>query len=69
MTRSTSIISVDSKFRRSGAGTKLLNAIKDAAKTLGIATVALDIWSFNAEAKAFFGRNGLKPYNENLWNR
>jgi ribosomal protein S18 acetylase RimI-like enzyme len=62
-------ISVDTQFRRSGAGTKLLDAVKDAAKSLGISTIALDVWSFNAEAKAFFGRNGLKPYNENLWNR
>ncbi len=62
-------ISVDAQFRRSGAGTKLLDAVRVAAKALGIETIALDVWSFNVSAKAFFGRSGLKPYNENLWNR
>ncbi len=62
-------IGVEAQLRRSGAGTKLLDAVGDAAKALGIETIALDVWSFNVPAKAFFERSGLKPYNENLWNR
>jgi len=33
----------------------------------GIAQLALDKWSFNAEAQAFFAKLGFSPYNVHLW--
>ena len=47
----------------------LLEAVREAAVTLKIELITLDVWSFNASARAFFRRNGFHIYNERLWNR
>jgi ribosomal protein S18 acetylase RimI-like enzyme len=55
--------------RRQGVGSALMAAVRAAATQCGVATVALDVWSFNERARAFFCRRGLSTYNERLWNR
>jgi len=62
-------ISVRSEFRRRGIGGALLEAVRAAGRDMGITLLALDVWSFNEEARAFFRRHGFAPYNERLWNR
>jgi ribosomal protein S18 acetylase RimI-like enzyme len=62
-------ISVRSAFRRRGIGGALLENVRAAGRDVGIALLALDVWSFNEEARAFFRRHGFAPYNERLWNR
>jgi ribosomal protein S18 acetylase RimI-like enzyme len=54
-------------FQRRGIGRALLDAARGAGAELGIARLALDVWTFNHEARAFFRRYGLTPYNERLW--
>ena len=62
-------LGVRASHRRQGVGTALLAAVRSEAKRLGIAQLALDVWSFNADARAFFQRQGFEPYNERLWSR
>jgi ribosomal protein S18 acetylase RimI-like enzyme len=62
-------ISVRPAARRRGIGRALLDAVKQHGESLGIMTLALDAWSFNEAALAFFQSYGLAPYNVRLWNR
>lgn len=62
-------VSVRPQFRRRGVGTALLAAVRAAANEAGLTLIALDVWTFNAEARAFFARHGFSAYNERLWNR
>jgi GNAT superfamily N-acetyltransferase len=62
-------IGVRSEHRRQGVGAALLDAVRTAAESRGITLVALDTWTFNEDARAFFRRQGFAPYNERLWNR
>jgi ribosomal protein S18 acetylase RimI-like enzyme len=55
-------------FRRRGVGRTLIDAVRERGREFGIALIALDTWTFNEEALAFFGRYGLKPYIVRLWN-
>jgi ribosomal protein S18 acetylase RimI-like enzyme len=62
-------ISVKPLYRRHGVGSALIAAVRAAATEFGIALVALDVWTFNEEARAFFRRRGFAAYNERLWSR
>jgi ribosomal protein S18 acetylase RimI-like enzyme len=62
-------ISVRPQYRRHGVGTDLMDAVRAAGRELGITLLALDVWTFNEGARAFFGRHGFKVYNERLWSR
>jgi ribosomal protein S18 acetylase RimI-like enzyme len=62
-------ISVRPAHRKRGLGRALMDAVRSAATERGIALVALDVWAFNEEARAFFRRQGFTSYNERLWNR
>jgi ribosomal protein S18 acetylase RimI-like enzyme len=62
-------ISVRPDFQRRGIGRALLDAVKQHGEAIGISTLALDTWSFNRQALAFFRSYGLVPYNVRLWNR
>ena len=62
-------VSVRPSFRRQGVGTALLAAVRAAANDAGLTLIALDVWTFNDEARAFFVRNGFAAYSERLWNR
>jgi ribosomal protein S18 acetylase RimI-like enzyme len=54
-------------FQRRGIGRALLDAARSVGAEQGIARLALDVWTFNEAARAFFRRYGLSPYNERLW--
>jgi diamine N-acetyltransferase len=62
-------ISVRPEFREQDLGEALLDAVRAAAAERKIELIALDVWSFNGPARAFFRRNGFTIYNERLWNR
>jgi len=62
-------ISVVSEYRRLGVGSALLEAVRASGLDLGIALLALDVWSFNDGARAFFHRHGFDRYVERLWRR
>lgn len=62
-------ISVRPEFREQDLGEALLDAVRAAAAERKIELITLDVWSFNAGARAFFRRNGFRIYKERLWNR
>jgi len=62
-------ISVRPTHRGHGVGSALIEAVRAAAAENGIKLVALDVWTFNEEARAFFRRCGFVAYNERLWSR
>lgn len=62
-------ISVRPEHRRQGVGAALIETVRAAGAEAGIAHIALDMWSFNDAARAFFERQGFRRYNERMWNR
>jgi diamine N-acetyltransferase len=62
-------ISVRAAARRQGVGEALLAAVREAGEAVGIDLVALDVWTFNEPARAFFRKQGFAVYNERLWHR
>ena len=54
-------------FRGLGIARTLLDVVRKVGGDLGIARLSLDVWTFNEDARAFFRRYGLMPYNERLW--
>ena len=62
-------LSVQFEYRRLGVATALLDVIREICKTNSVDQMALDIWSFNKSAKAFFKNYGLENYNEKMWMR
>jgi ribosomal protein S18 acetylase RimI-like enzyme len=62
-------IGVRAAHRRHGVGAALIAAVRAEAASRNVALLALDVWSFNAAAKAFFQRQGFAPYNERLWSQ
>ena len=62
-------LSVRPSLRGRGIGGALLGAVRQAADDRDIRQVALDVWSFNERAEAFFLRHGFAAYNERLWLR
>ena len=62
-------ISVAPNFRAKDIGEALLDAVRAEAARLKIELITLDVWSFNANARSFFRRNGFRIYNERLWNK
>ena len=62
-------VSVRPSLRRRGIGRALLAAVRQAAIDRNIKQLALDVWSFNADAQAFFRRHGFEAYNAAMWQR
>ncbi len=60
-------ICLKAEYQTKGHGAELMDAVKALAKEKGITTLALDVWSFNARAKAFFSKQGFVNYNERMW--
>lgn len=60
-------IAVAPAFRRQGYGRALIDYVKERAKVAGNVTVALDVWSFNDRARAFFQSCGFTSYREQMW--
>jgi ribosomal protein S18 acetylase RimI-like enzyme len=59
-------ISVRPKFQKQGIGRALLDEIKVYASQKGIETLALDVWTFNENARTFFKSYGLTTFNEKM---
>jgi GNAT superfamily N-acetyltransferase len=55
-------LGVDEAARRRGVGRALLEHVDTVARDVGAAQVALDTWSFNAPAQAFFASCGFEPF-------
>lgn len=53
--------------RGRGIGARLLAALREAARARGIARVALNVWTFNERARAFYRAHGFVPFQERLW--
>jgi ribosomal protein S18 acetylase RimI-like enzyme len=62
-------ISVRPQHRRRQVGAALIAAVRAAGEEFGVDMMTADVWSFNADARAFFRRHGLTPYIERLWDR
>lgn len=62
-------IGVLEAYRRRGAGAALVGALRLEADSRGIELLALEVWTFNKEARAFFLRQGFMPYTETMWHR
>ena len=60
-------ISVKPSYRHMGCGTKLVDAVKDLASEMRIATITLTTWAFNEGGLSFFRKQGFETYNERLW--
>jgi diamine N-acetyltransferase len=60
-------ISVMPQYQSQGIGKELMDAVKGCAREKGVSTLALDVWSFNAKAHAFFASQGFTNYNERMW--
>jgi ribosomal protein S18 acetylase RimI-like enzyme len=62
-------IAVKMNLRGRGCGRKLIQAVYQLANDEDIPQVALDVWSFNSNAQAFFNRMGFQTFNHrmNLW--
>lgn len=53
---------VEPTRRGTGVGTRLLAAVREAARARGVAEVRLEVWAFNSGARAFWERHGFAPY-------
>jgi GNAT superfamily N-acetyltransferase len=60
-------MSLKPEYQAQGYGKKLMEAVKDLAREKGIFTIALDVWTFNTQAKAFYQKQGFVNYNERMW--
>jgi ribosomal protein S18 acetylase RimI-like enzyme len=62
-------ISIRPSYRKQGVGRALMDAVRSIASERGITAFALDVWTFNEDARSFFRRQGFTPYIERLWSR
>ncbi len=60
-------ISIQPRHQHKGYGERLIQAVKALAHDKGITTIALDVWSFNTAARAFFAEQGFTVFNERMW--
>ena len=58
---------VGARDRGRGAGAGLVAAVRDAAAALGAGEVRLNVWAFNAGARAFYARCGFVEVQQRLW--
>jgi ribosomal protein S18 acetylase RimI-like enzyme len=59
-------IGVRAAQRRRGVGAALIAAVRAEAASRNVALLGLDVWSFNADARAFFRQQGFDPYQERM---
>ena len=57
-------IGVDSKWRRRGVGTQLMDYVKCYAKSNGFSRIQLDMWAFNDNAEEFYLAQGFETYRK-----
>lgn len=53
-------------FRRRGIARALVDALRREADARGVVDIELDVWAFNAEARAPFATLGFKPLMERM---
>lgn len=58
---------VAAEHRRRGIGAGLVEAVRRAAAAHGAAEVRLNVWAFNASARAFYRRCGFVTAHERMW--
>ena len=68
----TTVVTLDqmgvaARHRGHGAGSALVAAVRDMAAALGAPEVRLNVWAFNAGARAFYARCGFVAVQERLW--
>jgi ribosomal protein S18 acetylase RimI-like enzyme len=68
----TTVVSLDqmgvsAEHRGLGVGTALVGAVRRAAERCGAREVRLNVWAFNAEARAFYARCGFAVVQERRW--
>ena len=54
------------RIAASASAPRSSRAVRADAASRNVALLALDVWSFNADARAFFQRQGFAPYNERM---
>jgi GNAT superfamily N-acetyltransferase len=59
-------MAVSARSRGRGVGRALLAALRDAAAARGVAELSLDVYAFNAAARAFYLDAGFAPLRERL---
>lgn len=59
-------LAVTPALRRRGVARALLRALRAAARARGLATLSLDVYAFNAEARALYEREGFAPLRTRL---
>ncbi|MDF1503066.1 GNAT family N-acetyltransferase [Roseisolibacter sp. H3M3-2] len=59
-------MAVDPAGRSRGVGRALLAAARAEAKARGLARITLDVYAFNARARAFYAREGFAPVRERM---
>ena len=59
-------IAVSPDHQKQGAGAMLINQVKSLAKELGVTSVVLNVWSFNAKAHAFFASQGFADLDQRM---
>jgi GNAT superfamily N-acetyltransferase len=47
----------------------LIAALRAAGKERGADMLAVDVWRFNEEARAFYRHHGFETCNETMWSR
>jgi ribosomal protein S18 acetylase RimI-like enzyme len=50
-----------------GFGTALVDGLLKSAKSRGISTVVLDVWTFNDRARQFLAGRGFTVFVERMW--
>ena len=62
-------IGITAVQRRKGIGTALIAALRAAGKERGVDMLAVEVWRFNEDARAFYRRHGFEIVNETMWSR
>ena len=60
-------ISVRPDAQRHGAGTALMNRVKELARELGVTKIQLNSWDFNTQAHTFFEKHGFAKIEHRFW--
>ena len=53
-------------FQRSGVGRALMNKAEEWAVSLGVSEIELNVYEFNQDAQAFYGRLGYATYSRKM---
>ncbi|MCF6193177.1 MAG: GNAT family N-acetyltransferase [Kangiellaceae bacterium] len=60
-------ISVSEAYLRNEVGASLMKRVEELTNSMKVDYVALNVWSFNSEAKEFFRENEFSGYNQKMW--